>query len=131
MPIEQVSFIPDQVHREFDRDQGELLANESQVIVEGRLAGWLARRMPDVFRVYCEAPLEVRVERSGRRENVSNEQAAQDVRTRDILDLEKYRRIYQLEDYRAPCYYHLVLDTSTSTPQQLAQMVLDSLYQVD
>jgi CMP/dCMP kinase len=124
MQIEQVSFIPDFIHKEFDNQQGDLLAAGQQIIVEGRLAGWLSRDLADVFRVYCEAPFEVRVERSRKRERVPLEQAAQDVETRDRLDLEKYRRIYILDDYRDPGYYHLVLDTCQGTPQKLASLVI-------
>jgi CMP/dCMP kinase len=125
MLIEQVSFVPDEVHAEFDQQQGELLAAGQNIIVEGRLAGWLARDLPDVFRVYCQAPVEVRIERSRQREKVPAEQAAQDVDTRDRLDLEKYRRIYQLQDYRDPRYYHLVLDTCQAAPPELARRVLE------
>lgn len=39
LQIEQVSFISDQIHNEFDRQQAALLASEQNVIVEGRLAG--------------------------------------------------------------------------------------------
>lgn len=67
----------------------------------------------------------MRVERSQRREGVSREQAARDLETRDRLDLEKYRRVYQIEDYRDPGYYHLVLDTTQAAPGELAHQLLE------
>ncbi len=125
MSIQQVATLPDSVHREFDADQQALLAHESGIIVEGRLAGWLAHEMDDVFRVWCQAPVDVRVLRVAGREKVSKDQALQDLEHRDLGDLEKYRRVYGLQDYRLSCFYHLVLDTSRHLPNVLAKEIFE------
>ncbi len=124
MSIQQVSTLPDEVHREFDDDQRNLIAHETQVIVEGRLAGWLARDMEDVFRVWCQAPLHERVLRVSIREDIPTGQALSELEYRDKGDLEKYRRVYGLNDYRAPMFYHLVLNTSQYPAEMLAQQIL-------
>ncbi len=123
--IQQVATLPDEVHLAFDADQQNRLAHEMKIIVEGRLAGWLAREMEDVFRVWCQAPLDVRVLRVAGREKISKGQALEDMKHRDLGDLEKYRRVYGLEDYRDPSFYHLVLDTSRHLPNVLAQEIVE------
>ncbi len=125
MSIQQVSTLPDSVHQEFDADQQALLARETHIIVEGRLAGWLARDMDDVFRVWCQAPVDVRVLRVVKREETSKEQAFKDLEHRDLGDLKKYRRVYGLEDYRLPSFYHLTLDTSRHLPHVLAKEIIE------
>jgi predicted cytidylate kinase len=129
MSIQQVSLLPDEVHRAFDTAQRELLEKETNVVVEGRLAGWLAHGLDDVLKVYCYAPLAVRAERYMRREHVDLARAAAEIEYRDSRDVEKYRRIYGVADYRAPEFYDLLVDTSKHTPPELAQQVVSALQQ--
>jgi predicted cytidylate kinase len=124
MSIQQVSHIPDEVHREFDRLQTELLQTESNVIIEGRLAGWLAREIKDVFKVYCHAPLEIRAKRYMSRHSVNYEHAVADIDYRDSNDRLKFEKIYSVEDYREHRFYNLILDTSTLSPLELAKSIL-------
>lgn len=125
MSIQQVSELADEVHIQFDQEQQRQIAAGSNLIVEGRLAGWVAREMAHVFRVWCQAPLHVRVMRLAAREHISTGQAYQDLEDRDRKDLEKYRRVYRMDDYRAPKLYHLVLDTSWKTPDELAGEIVE------
>jgi cytidylate kinase len=124
MSIQQVSYIPDEVHREFDKSQTELLQTEINIIIEGRLAGWLARNIKDVFRVYCYAPLDIRAERYMKRHSVAREQAILDIEYRDSNDRLKFEKVYGVEDYRESSFYNLVLDTSASLPLELAKNIL-------
>jgi cytidylate kinase len=124
MSIQQVSHIPDDIHREFDQAQTKMLEEESNIIVEGRLAGWLAFKIDDVFKVYCDAPLKVRAERYMQRHATSYEQALADIDYRDSKDRQKFEKVYGVEDYREHHFYDLILDTSASTPPELAEAIL-------
>jgi predicted cytidylate kinase len=126
LTIQQVSHLPDEVHREFDRSQKTLLQTESHAIIEGRLAGWLASGLEDVYKVFCTAGLETRVERYMSRDHKSRERARQDIEYRDSKDVEKFQAIYAIVDYRDAGYYDLVLDTSSSPPPELAITILQS-----
>lgn len=127
MSIQQVSLLPDEVHKAFDDSQRKLLEKETDIVVEGRLSGWLARGLDDVLKIYCYAPLDVRAERYMRREKVDQAQAVADIEYRDSRDVEKYKRIYGVPDYRAPEFYNLLVDTSKYTPPELAQQVVKAL----
>ena len=127
LSIQQVSLLPDDIHQAFDAAQRQLLETTSQIVVEGRLAGWLAHGLETVLKVYCAAPFAVRVERYMRREQVSQAQAEDEIAYRDSRDVEKYHRLYGVPDYRAPKWYDLHVDTSKSPPAELAQHVLKAL----
>jgi predicted cytidylate kinase len=125
--IQQVSLLPDDLHKAFDTAQRQLLETASNVVVEGRLAGWLAHGLDDVLKVYCSAPFAVRAERYMRREKVSRTQAEADIEYRDSRDVEKYKRLYGVPDYRAPEFYDIQVDTSKHTPAELAQQVVKAM----
>ena len=126
--IQEVSFIPDELHKEVDEQQRQLALSGSQIIIESRLIGWLTRDASDVFSVFCYAPLEVRTQRYISREGVSLEKAIQEIKYRDEKDLLKFRSMYDLDDYRSNKFYNLMLDTSTGTPDELATLIMDTAH---
>jgi predicted cytidylate kinase len=128
MSIQEVSHLPDEVHQKFDASQREVLETESHVVVEGRLAGWLALGLEDVFKIYCYAPLEVRLLRYMEREGVSRAKAMYYIEYRDSRDLEKFRKMYTVADYRASCFYDLQIDTSSHTPTDVALLIIDRTF---
>jgi predicted cytidylate kinase len=124
MTIQQVAELSIHTHLEFDYDQKVLLGYEQQIIVEGRLAGWLAKDFEEVFRVFCHAEFDKRVERYMQRDKTSKEQAIEDILYRDSRDIKKFYEIYGVGDYRDPAFYHLVIDTTVLSPSELAQIIV-------
>ena len=124
MSIQQVSFLPDDVHREFDELQKSEAKNGSNLIIEGRLTGWLTREISHVFRVFCKASLDVRAERYILREQCSIDKAKEDIEYRDSRDVLKYRKVYNIYDYRDPVYYSMIIDTSKKKPKEIAMEIL-------
>jgi predicted cytidylate kinase len=96
LSIQQVAQLPDEVHLEFDRSQMDLLQTETHAIIEGRLSGWLARGLEDVYKVFCYANLETRINRYMNRDNTSWDQAKKDIDDRDSKDVEKFKAIYAI-----------------------------------
>lgn len=123
--IQKVSFLPDDVHKEVDEWQKMVAETESKIIIEGRLAGWLTRDMPQVFQVFCWTPIDVRVQRYIEREHTSKDEARAEIEFRDERDVLKYQRTYGLEDYRNPEFYDLFIDTSKYTPEEIADLIID------
>ncbi|HEX3050006.1 MAG TPA: cytidylate kinase family protein [Aggregatilineaceae bacterium] len=124
MPIQAVSSLPDEVHQAVDDWQRALAQTGSKLIIEGRLAGWLTRELAHVFRVYCYAPLDIRIARYVEREECTAEQAKNDIEYRDSRDVQKFQNAYGVEDYRAPAFYSFLLDTSTASPVELADLII-------
>lgn len=124
---QQISHLGDDFHREADRFMLQLLEDESRLIAEARLVGYLARDMEDALRVYCDCPLEVRAARFREREpGFSQEQARARVAERDQADTENFRRLYGI-DYHDPVYYDLIVDTHQMDPDQVAEAILAAL----
>jgi predicted cytidylate kinase len=122
--IQDVAALPDETHQEVDEFQRQQIKNGDRLVVEGRLAGWMARDLPDVYRVFCEAPLEVRIRRFMEREKREPLEAAADIGHRDQGDIQKYARLYGISDYRSPEFYTLRIDTSSTSPGELAGQII-------
>jgi len=125
--IQQVGFLSDDVHQKFDSLQKSMLETDLKIVIESRLAGWLAQGIEGIFKVFCYAPIEVRVERYMKRENVPKAKAVTDIGFRDKKMTEKFMRMYGISDYRSPSFYDLYLDTSTGRPIDLAQVVIEKI----
>ncbi len=125
--IQEVSFISIDVHKAFDNKQKNLLQFESKIIVEGSLSGWHARGQRDVFKIYCVAPLAVRVNRYMLRENTSKREAKTQIQFRDEHDMHFFQNIYGIIDYRSDEFYDLNVDTSFNTPQEIAQLIVKKI----
>lgn len=124
---QQISHFSDDFHREADRFMLQLLQEESHLIAEARLVGYLAREMGDALRVFCTCPLEVRAERFREREpEFSPVEAARRVAERDQADTLNFQRLYGI-DYHDPAYYDLVLDTHALNPDQVADAILGAM----
>ncbi len=116
------------VDQALDAQQVELLKGD-ELLLEGRLAGWLAHqnriRALKVW-VVCDETERVRrlVDRDG---GTLGEQAGK-AAAREQSEADRYRRYYgiDLADF-AP--YDLVLDSTHKLPQELAQEVLALLHQ--
>lgn len=96
-----------QIDRDLDRLQGEL-ARGGPCVVESRLSGWMVEAD---FKVWLEAPLDVRAARVASREGQAVEKARDDLLARERSEWSRYKTLYGIEMAdRAP--FHLVIDTS-------------------
>ncbi len=127
MSIQGVASLPDSVHRRVDDWQVGMAQTGEQIIIESRLAGWLTRDIRDVCRVFCYAPLAIRIKRYSEREGCTISQAREDIQHRDSRDREKYRSMYGVKDYRREEYYSLFLNSAQRTPASLATEVVQFL----
>jgi cytidylate kinase len=126
-PIERYHEIPDEIDKEVDQRARERLKKENKIVHEGWLAGWLARDLSDVFRILCEAPLKIRIERFAKREGVSLAEAKKKVVFRDRTTIEKHKRLYQVKNQFNPRYFNLVVKTHKMTPEEELELVLANL----
>jgi cytidylate kinase len=123
----KVSHLPNEVHRAFDeRVLAEMQAAE-RLIVEGRMAGVLARGIPGVFSVLLYAPVATRASRyRGKTPDITGEDAVHEVQYRDVRDRAKQRQVYGLRDPRDQDLYHLQINTAFFSPDEAAQLVVAS-----
>lgn len=99
-------------------------AHRGNAILEGRLAGFFARkeRIP-ALKVWLTASDAVRAQRVAEREGSDWRQLLEDNRARHTSDAKRYREIYGF-DLEDTSIYDLVLETDAQTPQALAERIL-------
>ena len=105
-------------------------ARQRAMVLEGRLTGWLTHRnQVQAFRVWLEAPLEVRLERIGGREGEEDLTALRErVNQRQISEQTRYREYYDI-DLEVTDPYDVVLDTSRSSPGELVELIVKAMEQ--
>jgi cytidylate kinase len=121
---QRISELGDDFHRGADDFMRRTLAEETHLIAEARLVGYLARDMPDALRVFCECPLEVRAARfAGRESSYAAEDAVRLVAERDQADRKNFLHLYGI-DFHDPQYYDLIVSTHNLNPDQVADAIL-------
>jgi len=116
----------DSIDRAIDDRQVELL-RDGGLILEGRMAGWLARRHDvPALKVWVICDDDVRIGRITRRDGGDVEEQRERTRTREASELDRYQRYYDA-DIRDPEVYDVVLDSTDTSPEELADRVIWTL----
>ena len=98
-----------EIDREIDERQREIARERDDVVMEGRLSGWMVEDAD--LRVWLAAPLEVRAERVADREEQTVEEAQDEIEKRQNSESRRYREIHGI-DIGDLSVYDLVIDTS-------------------
>lgn len=128
---------PDEEDVLFDKKLKEILQNEKHIVLETKLAGFLAQGLPDIFKVavICEENgedrAEIRIDRLVNREEVSIDDAKEEVFQREHNDLTKWRKLYVNNDqdwiYWDKKYFDLTVNTFDHNQEESRSLVLDAL----
>jgi cytidylate kinase len=110
LELNRVAEEDDQVDRDLDRRLRSIAYNREAVVLESRLAGWMAGDYADL-RVWLDAPFEVRVRRIADREDKSVEEAREETRARAESEALRYRQYYDI-DIGDTSIYDLILNTA-------------------
>jgi cytidylate kinase len=100
----------DQIDRDLDRRLREIALERDDVLLESRLAGWLAGDAADL-RLWLDAPIEVRAARIAEREEKSAEQALDETRERERSEALRYHDYYNI-DITDLSIYDVALNTA-------------------
>lgn len=118
-----------QDHPEHDRELDRRLlerAREGGVVIESRLAGWLATRDDlRAVRVWVACADEERARRVGGRDGLDLTAALADNDARETLERARYQDLYDI-DLTDLSIYDKVLDSTTTAPQDLADEVIEA-----
>ena len=114
------------IDEELDKRQLKY-AHAGNVILEGRLAGWLMKANKiKAFTIFLKADLEVRIERVMGRENKSYAQVKSEVLAREKCELDRFKKLYNV-NYQDESIYDLIIQTSKLSPQKIVEKILDGL----
>lgn len=114
-------------HREVDEalDRYQLKElHKGDVILEGRLAGWLAfqHHIP-ALKVLLEADLSVRAARLVKREQGDVELRKKEILKRERSEATRYKKYYGI-DIADTSIYDVVIDASEQSPEQIRDTIL-------
>ena len=115
-----------EVDKELDNYQLEIL-QKGNVIVEGRIAGWIAHRnnIP-ALKVILDTDIETRAERIVNRENGDIEKRKQEMLNREKSEAMRYKKYYNI-DLKDTSIYDLVIDSADKTPEEILDLITQKI----
>jgi cytidylate kinase len=111
----------DTIDRDLDRRLREVAAERDDLVLESRLAGWMAGEHAD-FRVWLDAPLSVRARRISEREDKSVDLARRETQERANSEARRYQDYYGIEIENLEIY-DLVLNTARLDPDGVVDAI--------
>ena len=119
----------DGIDRDLDRRLRSLAKERDDLVLESRLAGWMAGEYADL-RLWLDAPPDVRVTRVADREDKSVETAREETQARSESEALRYEEYYGIDiaDLRI---YDLVVNTARWSPDGELQFILEAVTAYD
>lgn len=122
------TLVSDDFDRQIEQKVFETLRDENKWVVEGWLAGFVARELDDVLRVLLVcSEMSLRVDRVANRDKVTVAEAKKFIKMREDKNFEKWERVYGKHEFFDPKHYHLVIDTYSTGQLEVVGKVLDKL----
>jgi cytidylate kinase len=115
----------DGIDRDLDRRLRGIAETRDDVVLESRLAGWMAGEHAD-FRIWLDAPLSVRARRIADREDKPVEVAREETRERRDSEARRYREYYGI-DVEELGIYDLSVNTARLSPGAVLDVILTTV----
>ncbi|MFZ3385413.1 MAG: AAA family ATPase [Candidatus Methanoperedens sp.] len=119
----QIAKCNEKIDREIDEMQKKIANEKDNILIEGRLSGFL---VDADLKIWLKAPLEVRAERIAKRENKSLPKAMEETSEREECERERYLKYYDL-DIKDLSVYDIVIDSSKWSAQEISEIVEKSV----
>ncbi len=111
------------IDRKIDEEQKRIAEEKDNIILEGRLSGFL---VDADLKVWLKAPLEIRAERIAQREGKSCSAAMAETSEREQCERERYLNYYNI-DIKDLSVYDLVIDSSKWNPEEISEIVVKAI----
>jgi predicted cytidylate kinase len=116
----------DKIDKELDEKQLKIL-KEGNVILEGRLAGWLAyKNNIKSFKIMLNADIETRIKRIINREEGEYKQRLKEILEREKSEYNRYKKYYNI-DISDTSIYDLIIDTSNKIPNEIIKIIINKI----
>lgn len=111
-----------------DARQKEIAQTQNNIIVEGRLSGWMVPQAD--LKIWLHAPIGCRIKRIATRDQVGDESTAEKLTLeREACEAGRYRSYYNI-DINDLLIYHLVLDSERWNIEGLGMIVDTAIEQL-
>jgi cytidylate kinase len=119
----------DQIDRDLDRRLRTTAADRDALVLESRLAGWMAGEHADL-RVWLDAPFDVRIDRIAEREAETAADVRATERTRAESEAQRYSDYYDI-DIEDRSIYDLVVNTARWDADATLDLILTAAESYD
>lgn len=110
-------------HENLDKMQTEM-AKEGNVVICGKLSIHFLKDLSDC-KVWLDVPLEMRAKRAAERDGSPLEEAKEEVREKEQLERDEWKRIYGFDYFYQKDIADFVLDSSGLTLEQTVNKILE------
>jgi len=115
----------EEIDLDLDRRLREIARQRGDLVLESRLAGWMAGDHADL-KIWLHAPLGIRAERISQRENKPVEQAKTETEERSASEANRYMEYYGI-DIEELSIYDLAINTARWGPQGVLSLTLHAV----
>jgi len=119
----------DQIDRDLDRRLRDIARERDDLVLESRLAGWMAGEYADL-RIWLDAPIDVRAARIADREDKSVDTAKSETSARADSEALRYAKYYGI-DIGDLSIYDLTLNTARWGPDGVLDLVVSAVESYD
>ncbi|KTG28012.1 (d)CMP kinase [Haloferax profundi] len=119
----------DQIDRDLDRRLRTIALERDDVLLESRLAGWLAGDAADL-RFWLDAPVDVRAARIADREDKPADVAREETTTREASEALRYEEYYDI-DITDLSIYDIALNTARWGPEEVTAICTTAVESFD
>ena len=109
----------DEIDRKLDESQQKIAKEKDNIILEGRLSGFL---VDADLKIWLKTSLETRAERIANRENKSVSSALDETSERAKCEADRYMNYYNI-DVSDLSVYDLVIDSGKWNPDEITEIV--------
>ncbi len=109
----------DEIDRKLDDAQKKIAKEKDNIILEGRLSGFL---IDADLKVWLKAPLKIRAERIAKREHKSVSSSMKETSEREECERVRYLNYYKI-DIRDLSVYDIVIDSTKLSPEEICEIV--------
>jgi cytidylate kinase len=129
LELNRLAEADDGIDRDLDRRLRSVAKERDDLVLESRLAGWMAGEYADL-RLWLDAPMDVRAARVADREDKSVETAREETEARSESEALRYEEYYGIDiaDLRI---YDLVVNTARWSPDGERQFILEAVTAYD
>jgi len=106
-----------------DRKQKEVAMSKDDILIEGRLSGFM---IDADLKVWIDAPLDVRAKRIVEREGIPLKKATEDIVVREACEHSRYMTYYNI-DLRDHHIYDLIINSSKLDPHSITDKIISAL----
>ena len=129
LELNKAAETDDQIDRDLDRRLRDIAAERDDLVLESRLAGWMAGEYADI-KLWLTAPLDVRADRIAQRENKPFQQARTETEERSESEAQRYNDYYDI-DFDDLSIYDLAINTARWDPQGTLSIALHAVDSFD